>query len=82
MGGAGIQSTRVAFFADNAGGIHPGRDGIELVQALAELGEGWDRREFLNLRQKITGPRHTRLGGASLEPSVQGVGHIADLDHL
>src|SRR5664279_470728 len=82
MGEVGFESARVALVTDNEGGINPGRDGPELVQALAELGEGWALLEFLNLRQQITGQRHTRLGGASLEAPVQSIRHVPNRNHL
>ena len=82
MGGGGFRSTRVSMFANDARGVDLGRDGLVLVQALAKLGEGWDRREFLNLRQKITGQRHTRLGGASLKAPVQSIRHVTNLNRF
>jgi hypothetical protein len=87
-GGRGVEDdhrglrSSCAFFLNEASRIECDRNRLALMQMLAELGQSWPLGYLFNLREQIVGQRHARHSGSGFQSAMQGVRHIAKLNHL
>lgn len=71
-----------AFFFYQAGRIELDGNRLALMQTRAELGQSRPLCDLSNLCQQIIRQRHAGHGGTGLQSAMEGVGHVAKLNHL
>jgi len=75
------RSPSITFSANDVSRSNGRRHAGAALQSRTQLLQGRSLGHFADFPQEVIGKRHPCQGGPGLEPPMQGVGHIADLNH-